>query len=698
MPRSKSKESKESKVPKESTGSSPHHSGKQFIPYIAATQTLPEITLRAILLGIFLAILLAASTTFMGLKFARTISGSIPAALISMLILRRLKQSTILENNMVQTIASAGETVAGGIIYTLPALIIISFWNSFDYFQTTVAAIIGAVLGIFISVPLRRVFVVEDHMPYPEGLATAEVLITGEGSKINTKPLVLGSILSAFFAFLQSGLKITADQLSYWTKIGSTGFGASISLSSVMMASGYIVGLAGLISFIVGAFSTWLIGIPIFAYLYGFPIGSTDVSSVFMAIQKANFRFMGVGILAIGGIWAVISLAKQIARAIRHSFMAMKKSGPRGEFSGIPQTDRDIPFKYLIGVIIGIAILILILFFSLLNHESLNINSARFYAIVIFSTIFSIVISFICTSIAAYIVGIVGTTSLPLSGIMIVATIAFSSIFLFLLQGNIDFSIDHVAALKVTSIVIIFASMICVAAGIGGDNMQGLKAGLVVGATPWKQQLMLMIGAVVSAAVIPFILQTTFDAYGIGDILPRPDMDPTQSLSAPQATLLASVSSGFFIGKLPWSMIQIGLVIGVIAIIIDEYLKYTHSKFRFPPMLLALGFYLPLGLVMSFTVGGIINMLVKRKLHAKGELSETSNGILFASGLIAGETILSTLLTIPFSYYKSTDVFALHFASWTLAYQNILGAALYLTIAVFLYKISLVKKSTKHYS
>lgn len=666
--------------------------GKQFTPYITSQQTLPEITPRAILLGIFLAILLATSTTFMGLKFARTISGSIPAALISMLILRRLKQSTILENNMVQTIASAGEAVAAGVIYTLPALIIISFWDSFNYFQTTVAAILGAVLGICISVPLRRVMIVEDHMPYPEGLATAEVLITGDGSKINTKPLVLGSFLAAFVSFLQSGLKISADQLSYWTKIGSTGFGASLSLSSVMLASGYIVGLAGLISFIVGAVATWLIGIPIFIYVYGFPVDSTDVSSAFAMIQKANFRFMGVGILAIGGIWGVISLSKQIARALRYSFKAMKKRGAGSEFSGIPRTERDIPFKYLIAMMIGIAVLLFILFFSLLNHEALTINSPTFYATVIFATLFSIIISFICTSIAAYIVGIVGTTSLPLSGVMIVATIAFSSIFLFLLKADIDFSINSVAALKVTSIVIIFASMICVAAGLGGDNMQDLKAGYVVGATPWKQQLMLMIGAVTSAGVIPFILQTTFDAYGIGDILPHAGMDPSQSLSAPQATLLASISSGFFIGKLPWSMIQIGLLIGAIAIVIDEYLKYTHSKFRFPPMLLALGFYLPLGLVMSFTVGGIINNLVKRKLHTHAELSETSKGILFASGLIAGETILSTLLTIPFSYYKSTDVFALRFPFWTASYQNMLGLVLYLLIALCLYKIALVKK------
>lgn len=669
-----------------------HKSKQQFTPYIPASQTLPEITPRAVILGIFLAILLAASSTFVGLKIARTIAGSIPAALVSMLILRRFRNANILENNMVQTIASAGETVAAGVIFTFPALIIMGYWTAFDYVQTAVITIIGGVLGVFFSVPLRRSMVVEDHMPYPEGLATAEVLIAGEDTKGATKALIFGSFLSAFISFLQTGFKVAGEQLSYWAKVGTTGFGASLMFSPVMMAAGYIVGLSGLISFIVGGIVTWMIGIPIFAHFYGLPAGTTDIAAGFAAIQKANFRFMGVGILAIGGIWGVISLSKQITKAVKTSFATMKKRGKEGEFAGIPRTDRDIPFKFVIWGVLGISVLTFILFFTLIDHANLNLSSPIFLGTVIFATLFSLVVGFICASIAAYIVGIVGTTSLPISGITIVAIIAFSSILLFLLQGSIDFAVNKEAALKVTAMVIMFAAVICVAASLSGDNMQDLKAGYVVGATPWKQQAMLIVGTIASAIVIPFILQTTFQAYGLGDILPRPGMDPKQALPAPQATLMASVASGFFIGKLPWNMIQIGLVLGAFAVIIDEYLKRIRSSFRFPPMLLALGFYFPFSYVTAFTVGGIINFLVQRKLHTQGELPETNNGILFASGLIAGEAILGAVLTIPFAYYQSTDVFALHFPSWTPFYQNLLGTVLYLILAILLYKMALVKK------
>lgn len=669
-----------------------HKSAKQFTPFISAQQTLPEITPRAIILGVFLAVLLAASSTFVGLKIARTIAGSIPAALVSMMILRRFRNANILENNMVQTIASAGETVAAGVIFTLPALIIMGYWTSFDYIQTAAVTIIGGILGVFFSVPLRRSMVVEDQMPYPEGLATAEVLIAGEDTKGATKALIFGSFLSAAISFLQTGFKVAGEQLAYWFKVGNTAFGASIMLSPVMMAAGYIVGLSGLISFIVGGILTWVVGIPLYVHLNGLPSGA-DLASSLAAIQKANFRFIGVGILAIGGVWGVITLTKQISRAVSSSFSAMKnRSKEGGEFAGIPRTERDIPFKYVVWGTLLVSIPTFILFFTLIDNANLNISTLAFWGTVIFATLFSLIVGFICAAIAAYIVGIVGTTSLPISGITIVAIIAFSSILLFLLQGSIDFEVNKEAAIKVTAMVIMFAALICVAASLGGDNMQDLKAGYVVGATPWKQQAMLIIGAIASALVIPYILQTTFQAYGIGDILPRPGMDPKHALPAPQATLMASVASGFFIGKLPWHMIEIGLLIGLGAIIIDEFLKKRKSHFRFPPMLLALGFYFPFSYVTAFAVGGIISTLAKRKLHARGGLPETNNGILFASGMIAGEAILGALLTIPFAYYQTTDVFALNIPGWNSGYQNLLGAVLYAILCVLLYKMAVGKK------
>lgn len=660
-------------------------------PFIPASKSLPEVTMRALILGILLAILLAASSTFVGLKIARTIAGSIPAALVSMMILRRCKNANILENNMVQTIASAGEVVAAGAIFTLPALILMGYWQSFDYLQTVLITMIGGILGVMFSVPLRRNMVVKENLPYPEGVATAEVLKAGEETKGSTQVLLVGSLFSAVLAFLQSGLKIASEQVAVWTKVGSTAFGASLMFSPVLMGAGYIVGMRGLLSFIVGGVLTWGIGIPWYVSQFGLP-EATDIGAALAAIQKGHFRYVGVGVLAVGGLWCVISLVQQIRNALVSSFAAMKIKG--GEFAVTARTDRDLPFQYVLWVVGLIAIPTLILFFTLVNNANFNLSSPLFWSIVIFATLSTLIVGFISAAIAAYVVGIVGTTSLPISGITITAIIAFSSLLLILMGGHIDFSVNTDLALKAGAMVIIFACIVCVAAAVSGDNMQDLKAGQIVGATPWKQQAMLAVGVVASALVIPFILQTTFEAYGIGDILPRPGMDPLQALPAPQATLMATVVKGFFGGKLPWIEICCGMGLAVIAVIIDELLKRSKTGYRFPPLLLALGIYLPLGFVTAFFVGGLVNYFVSLKVSDKKMHEESHNkGILFASGLIAGEAILGAILTIPFAYYQSTDIFTLKL-QWLLPYQNVFAALLYLVMCITLYKYSVQKKDT----
>ncbi len=663
----------------------------QIEPYIPASKSLPEVTIRALILGILLAILLAASSTYVGLKIARTIAGSIPAALISMMVLRRFKNANILENNMVQTIASAGEVVAAGVIFTLPALILMGYWQSFDYLQTVLITIIGGVLGVMFSVPLRRNMVVKENLPYPEGLATAEVLKAGEETKGSTKVLLAGSLISAIFSFLQTGFKMASEQIAFWTKAGSTAFGGSLMFSPVLMGAGYIVGLRGLIAFLVGGAITWAIGIPWYVAEFGLP-PADNLGAALAAIQKGHFRYVGVGVLAVGGLWCVISLVQQIRNAIVSSFAAMKMKG--GEFAVTARTDRDLPFQYVLWIIGFIAIPTLILFFTFVNNAQFNLSTPLFLSVVIFATLFVLVVGFVCAAIAAYVVGIVGTTSLPISGITIAAIVAFSSLLLALLGQHIDFSMNSELALKAGAMVIIFATIVCVAVAVSGDNMQDLKAGQIVGATPWKQQIMLAVGAVASALVIPFILQTTFEAYGIGDILPRAGMDPNQALPAPQATLMATVVKGFFGGQLPWIEIYWGAGIAVIAIIIDELLKHSKSNYRFPPLLLALGIYLPLGYVTAFFVGGLINFLVGLKSSKKDMHEESNNrGILFASGLIAGEAILGAILTIPFAYYQSTDIFALKL-SWFNPYQDAFAALLYLGLCVLLYKYSVPKKKS----
>lgn len=663
-------------------------------PFIPASKSLPEVTPRALILGVILAILLAASSTFVGLKIARTIAGSIPAALISMMVLRRFKNANILENNMVQTIASAGEVVAAGVIFTLPALILMGYWQSFNYLQTVLITIIGGVLGVMFSVPLRRNMVVKENLPYPEGLATAEVLKAGEESSGSTRVLLVSSLFSAAFSFLQTGFKIASEQIAFWTKAGSTAFGGSLMFSPVLMGAGYIVGMRGLLAFLVGGIITWGIGIPWYVSEFGLP-EADNLASALLAVQKAHFRYVGVGVLAVGGLWCVISLVKQIRNALVSSFAAMKMKG--GEFALTARTDRDLPFQYVLWVVALISIPIFGLFFTFINNADFNLGTPLFWGLIIFVTLFTLVVSFICAAIAAYIVGIVGTTSLPISGITIAAIIAFSTLVLTLLGHHIDFSVNTELALKASAMVIIFATIVCIAVAVSGDNMQDLKAGQIVGATPWKQQAMLVVGAVASALVIPLILQTTFEAYGIADVMPRPGMDPSQALPAPQATLMATVVKGFFGGKLPWIEIYCGVGLAVVAIIIDEILIRLKKGYRFPPLLLALGIYLPFGYVAAFFVGGFINFLVSLKLSDKVMHEESNNnGILFASGLIAGEAILGALLTIPFAYYQSTDIFALKMP-WFDSYQNVLSVLFYLAMcyALYWYSTSRKKKAGK---
>lgn len=649
-------------------------------PFIPASTVLPEITFRAVVLGIFLAVVLAASSTYIGLKIARTISASIPAALISMLVLRHFRNANILENNMVQTIASAGETVAAGVIFTLPALVIMGYWQSFDYFQTCLMTMIGGVLGVLFSVPLRRNMIVKDNLPYPEGVATGEVLKVGEGAnQAGTKVLLYSSLLSALLAFMQAGLKIAAEQVQYWTKAGSTVFGGVFMFSPALMGAGYIVGIRGLISFVVGGLLTWGIAIPVFVAIHGLPEGQ-EIASAVGAIHKANFRFVGVGVLAVGGLWSVISLAGAIGSAFKSSFAAMKSN--RSEFASSIRTDRDLPFKYVIFGTLALIIPTLFLFFTFIDRANFGLSGGIFWGTIVFTAIFALIIAFVAAAIAAYIVGMVGTTSLPISGITIASIVAFASVLLLILKPYVDFEMNMDLALQAAAVVIAFAGVVAIAGAVSGDNMQDLKAGQLVGSTPWKQQLMLAIGAVASALVIPFILEATFQAYGIADVMPRLGMNPERALPAPQAALMATIAKGFFVGKLPWHMIFGGAALAVVAILFDLLLKRSKSSFRFPVMLFALGIYLPFGYILAFTVGGIIQFMVERKNNAKP--SETSHGILCASGMIAGDAILGAILTIFFAY-SSTEVFALNL-EWLKPFEGILAIVFYLGLCVYLYR------------
>lgn len=645
-------------------------------PYIPSSKTLPEITVKSLTLGIFLAVILAASNAYLGLKIGQTVSACIPAAVISMSLLRFFKNSNILENNLVQTIASAGEVIAAGIIFTLPALVLMGFWKGFPYLETTAIAAIGGVLGVVFSIPLRRALIVDARLTFPEGVATAEVLKAGDAAKKNktdgktdssAKLLVTGGIIAAFIKVLQSGFQVIGEEVTGWFKAGSSIFGFGTGLSPVIIAAGYIVGIRIGICLFIGAFLTWFVALPIVSGIYGLP-EADSIGSAAMSIWSTKLRYIGVGTMIVGGIWALVSLMKPITKSIKTSFQALKDARD-GLSEKIQRTEHDIPMTWIIGCTVVLSIPIGILFAYVIDANNMPVTSFLFWSTTAFVTLFSLIAGFICSSIAGYMAGIVGSSSNPLSGVAIAAILAVSLVLLSLLSTQVDFSVNTDDALSAAAISVIIAAIVATAAAVGSDNLQDLKAGHVVGSTPWKQEAMLIVGAIAGAVAIAPILSLLYEAYGIGGSFPREGMDPSQTLSAPQATLMASVAKGVFLGGLPWNFIITGMVIGIIIIIINSTLKSSGSSWQFPVLAVALGLYLPVDITIAFFVGTVLKEIATRSLYKKkkaGKITSTEvekadrRGMLFASGAIAGESLMGVALSIPFALYQTTNVFAIN--------------------------------------
>ncbi len=644
-------------------------------PYISPDENLPEITVKALILGIFLAVVLASSNAYLGLKIGQTVSACIPAAVISMSILRFFKNSNVLENNLVQTIASAGEVIAAGIIFTLPALVLMGFWKGFPYLQTTAIAAIGGILGVIFSIPLRRALIVEARLKFPEGVATAEVLKAGDmaskkdsgTANISTKLLLTGGLMAAFIKVLQSGFQIIGEEVVQWVKVGSSIAGFGSGLSPVIISAGYIVGIRIGICLFIGATLTWVIILPIVSSIYGLP-DAESISSSAMTIWSTKLRYIGVGSMIVGGVWALISLMKPISASIKTSLQALKDSHKESS-TKIVRTEHDIPMTWIIGSTVSLSIPIAILFAYVMDENSMPVTPLLFWSATAFVTLFSLVAGFVCSSIAGYMAGIVGSSSNPLSGVAIAAILAVSLVLLAILSTQIDFSINKDDALSAAAISVIIAAIVATAAAVGNDNLQDLKAGHMLGATPWKQETMLIVGAVAGALAIAPILSLLYEAYGIGGSFPREGMDPAQSLSAPQATLMASVAKGVFLGGLPWNFILIGMAIGVSIIILNAFLKSSGSTWNFPVLAVALGLYLPIYVTIAFFIGTILKEITTKAIRRKQKKKEMSaldaevadrRGMLFASGAIAGESLMGVALSVPFALYQTTNVFAIN--------------------------------------
>lgn len=612
-------------------------------PYIGPETTLPETTIKAFFLGAILSMVLSAANAYLGLFAGLTVSASIPAAVLSMAILRIFKNHNILENNIVQTAASAGESLAAGVIFTFPALVLMGYWTEFNYWETVLIALCGGVLGVLFTVPLRSALIVEQKLQFPEGVATSEVLKTGESGGKAVRFILIGSLLGAVAKLAESGLRLWTGTGATASLVGNKVYAFfAMNLSPALIGVGYIVGLR--ISFLVfaGGIISWYIAIPWYIAANGLTTEGTTAVDLGYQIWTEQIRFLGVGAMVVGGLWALIKLRGSIAMAVRSGMKAVKS---KVDTSAMLRTERDTPMSW---VMIAIVVMIVPVFLIYLREIHEVVISGMM-------AIFMVIAGFLFSAVAGYMAGLVGSSNNPISGVTIATVLTASLILVVILGADSE---------KGPAAAILIGAVVCCAAAIAGDNMQDLKAGHILGATPQKQQIMQMVGVVSAALVMPLVLQLLLTGYGFG---PATDANP-DSLAAPQATLMQSVAEGVFSGNLPWPMIYAGMAIGIAVILLDSYQERRGSDFRVPVLAVAVGIYLPFELDSAIMLGGLIAWAVSRYQKTKkndvGDFEEQSAksenaGLLFASGLITGEALIGILLAIPVAIYGSGDVMAI---------------------------------------
>ena len=609
-----------------------------------------EITLKAFFLSIFLSIILSSAMVYLGLYAGMTISASIPAAIMSMGILRLFKNSNILENNIVQTAASAGESLAAGVIFTLPALLLIGYWDTISYWEVTKIAMVGGILGALFTVPLRRALILKAQLRFPEGVATAAVLKTGhetdaEKSQQSLKIIGISALVGGFVKLGELAFSIWSSALGGAIAIKGAIFGMGASLSPSLFSVGYIVGRnIGILAF-TGGLISWAVAIPIYSYLYGFE-GENYFESANI-IWNAKIRYLGVGAMVVGGIWSVIQLAKPLIESIQLSLKTLKESS-----DNISLEEKDLPINYVFVAIIAMLVPISLTYFGIIGSWTSAIILS--FVMLIFGFLFS--------AVAAYMAGVVGSSNNPISGVTI-ATILFSSL-LIISFFDIDSSKGAAAA-------ILIGAVVCCAAAIGGDNLQDLKTGNIVGATPWKQQLMQLVGVVSAALTLGIVLTLLHEAYGIG----------SSDLPAPQAVLMTNVANGVFAGNLEWGMIYAGAILGIIIILIDQYQAYRKADFRVPILAVAIGIYLPIELTLPIFIGGMLNHIASKTASEEGK----NNGLLIASGLITGEALMAIFIAVPLFFDKN------YWPNLSLPspFNDLVGIAI---IAIILHRLFLVAK------
>ncbi len=603
-----------------------------------------ELTVRGIIIGIVITLVFTAANVYFGLKAGLTFSTSIPAAVISMAILKAMRNATIQENNIVQTIASAAGTLSA-IIFVLPGLVIVGYWTGFPFWTSVAICATGGILGVMYTIPLRRAMVTDSDLPYPEGVACAEVLKVGSGEARGTeaervetsgaglKAVVWGAIVSAVF-YVMVQTKVFAETVTGYFRVGggarsgATGF--DFGLSFALLAIGHLVGLWVGIAMLVGTLIGWAWAVPYFTHIHWTAGPAADAAR---AGWTHYVRFMGAGAIGVAAIWTLGKLVKPLADGLAGSFRA-SRARKAGTLDQLPRTEHDIP----IGVVGLISLLCFIpIGWLLWTFAIQNGLGAAGATLVIGGVAFVVLMSFLVSAVCGYMAGLIGSSNSPLSGIGILVVVVAALLLVLGVKPFLPPGADKALvgfALFITAIVFAVAS-------IANNNLQDLKTGQLVDATPALQQWALVIGVLAGAVVIPPVMQLLQNTYGF---LGAPGADPARALPAPQAGLISALAKGVITGDVPWNMIGLGAGIGVAIIILDEVLGIVKKGPRLPPLAVGLGIYLPTSTTLMVVVGALVGAWFDRYAERRENAQAIKQlGVLLASGLIVGESLLAVI-------------------------------------------------------
>ena len=608
-----------------------------------------ELTLRGMVLGALITVVFTASNVYLGLKVGLTFASSIPAAVISMAVLKFASGSNILENNMVQTQASAAGTISS-VIFVLPGLLMAGYWAGFPFWQTTLLCTAGGILGVIFTIPLRYAMVVKSDLPYPEGVAAAEILKVGshsetaggEGSGI--REIVAGGLLAGLFGLLSNGLRVISDSASYWFKSGNAVFQLPMGYSLALLGAGYLVGLTGGIAILIGIAFAWGGAVPWFTATTPMPDGM-DMTSFAMSLWKNKVRFIGAGTIGIAAIWTLITLLKPTIEGMKQSFRTLSGNAT----VSTARIEQDLSPQAMIFITLGMMVLLGFSFYHFI--DAATIPSGIAWLLVVVCVLLTVIIGFLVAAACGYMAGLVGSSSSPISGIGIISIIIISLVLLLIGESGGLFA-DAANRQFLLALTLFCGTAVVSVASISNDNLQDLKTGYLLQATPWRQQVALIIGVVVGAIVVAPVLQLLYQAYGFPDAMPRAGMNPAQAMSAPQATLMTSITQGIFEHKLQWQYILSGVAIGVALIVVDVLLrKGSGGRKALPVLAVGMGIYLPPSINMPIIVGAFLAAFLRSRIRSRyGADSEKRVaaadriGTLFAAGLIVGESLIGVIL------------------------------------------------------